>query len=90
MVEPITDEEIALLQHLIGEMEKGISLEVSKPDIFKGLLARLAGAESDAARYRWIVDGNGYFLEERGLCHVSNEKDEADRAIDEEIGKVKP
>lgn len=36
----------------------------------------------DAARYRWLCDGNGYFMEEAGLCHINNEKPEADAAID--------
>lgn len=37
---------------------------------------------ADAARYRWLCDGNGYFMEEAGLCHINNEKPEADAAID--------
>ena len=36
----------------------------------------------DAERYRWLCDGNGYFMEEAGLCHINNEKPEADAAID--------
>lgn len=40
----------------------------------------------DAARYRWICDGNGYFMEENMLCGHSNEKQKADEAIDAEMG----
>lgn len=36
----------------------------------------------DAERYRFIVDGHGYFLEEQGICGHSNEKAAADAAID--------
>lgn len=36
----------------------------------------------DAERYRWLCDGNGYFLEEIGLCGHGNEKSEADKEID--------
>ena len=36
----------------------------------------------DAERYRWLCDGNGYFMEERGLCGHWNEKEEADKEID--------
>ena len=41
----------------------------------------------DAARFRWLLDGNGYFLEEAGLCgHAPcspQEQSDARRAIDE-------
>ena len=36
----------------------------------------------DAERYRWLCDGNGYFLEHKTLCGHSNEKILADAAID--------
>ncbi|CPF47814.1 hypothetical protein [Burkholderia pseudomallei] len=36
----------------------------------------------DAERYRWLCDGNGYFLEEQALCGHWNQKEEADAAID--------
>lgn len=36
----------------------------------------------DAERYRWLCDGNGYFMEEESLCGHCNEKEEADKAID--------
>ena len=38
----------------------------------------------DAERYRWLCDGNGYFLEEEWLCGQANEKPAADEAIDAE------
>jgi hypothetical protein len=39
---------------------------------------------ADAARLRWMLSGNGYFLEEEGLCgHSSDEEtDRGRRAID--------
>lgn len=44
---------------------------------------------ADARRFRWLLAGNGYFMEERMLCgHAPcspSEQDEARRAIDEEI-----
>jgi len=49
--------------------------------------------EADAKRFRWLLDGNGYFMEEAGFCgHEScddKEKDEARIAIDEMMGKKK-
>lgn len=39
-------------------------------------------AQKDADRYQWLCDGNGYFMEEQGICGHSNEKAEADRQID--------
>lgn len=36
----------------------------------------------DAARYRWLCNGNGYFLEERGIAGHGEEKKAADEAID--------
>lgn len=36
----------------------------------------------DADRYRWLCNGNGYFMEEEGLCGFDNQKEKADAAID--------
>jgi len=48
--------------------------------------------EADAKRFRWLLDGNGYFMEEGGFCgHEScddKEKDEARIAIDEMMEKT--
>ena len=38
--------------------------------------------QKDAARYRWLCDGNGYFMEEEMLCGHGNDKPMADVAID--------
>lgn len=46
------------------------------------LIEQLQRMAQDAARYRWLCDGNGYFMEEEGLCGHDNEKSEADRQID--------
>lgn len=44
---------------------------------------------ADARRLRWLLEGNGYFMEEEGLCgHTpcdEEEKDAARAKIDEEI-----
>ena len=50
----------------------------------RGLKDRLALSEPDAERYRWLCDGNGYFMEENGLCGHGPEKEKADAAIDAE------
>lgn len=42
----------------------------------------LAESQKDAERYRWLCDGNGYFMEEEGLCGYGNDKADADAAID--------
>lgn len=45
---------------------------------------------ADARRMRWMLAGNGYFLEEEGLCGHSpcreDEQNEARRIIDEAMG----
>lgn len=53
------------------------------------LEANVAATEKDAERYRWLCDGNGYFLEEQMLCGHSNEKESADAAIDAAIAASK-
>jgi hypothetical protein len=41
---------------------------------------------ADAARLRWMLNGNGYFLEEAGLCgHCGTEADRARREIDKQM-----
>ena len=42
---------------------------------------------ADAARYRWLCDGHGYFMEESGLCGSWDEKEIADPIIDEAMEK---
>ena len=43
--------------------------------------------EEDAKRFRWLLAGNGYFMEEEGLCGHgpcnSEEQDEARYQIDQ-------
>jgi hypothetical protein len=51
-------------------------------EFFGTMLGRCNAAEDDAERYRWLCDGNGYFLEEEQLCGYTNEKADADAAID--------
>lgn len=47
---------------------------------------------ADAARLRWMLNGNGYFLEENSLCGqgprgvAAEEMDEARRMIDDAMG----
>jgi hypothetical protein len=45
--------------------------------------------EADAARMRWLLSGNGYFMEEEMLCGHGpcdpTEQDEARRRIDEQM-----
>lgn len=43
---------------------------------------------ADAARFRWMLDGHGYFLEEEGLCNMEadqEEQDDARRRIDQRM-----
>ncbi len=46
---------------------------------------------ADAARMRWILQGNGYFMEERGLCGhgtcSKNEMNSARKEIDEQMAE---
>lgn len=43
---------------------------------------------ADAARFRWLLEGNGYYMEEEFLCgHMPTDEAERDRArqrIDDE------
>lgn len=49
-------------------------------------LARAIQSIADAERMRWLLDGNGYFMEEEGLCGVhpcsENEMNKARETID--------
>ena len=55
-------------------------LKMDKPPVDKSI-------EADAKRLRWMLSGNGYFLEEQGLCGhdpcSESEQDNARREIDE-------
>lgn len=53
------------------------------------LLGMLEAAEKDSARYRWLCDGNGYFMEERMLCGYETDKDRADSVIDAAMAATK-
>lgn len=44
--------------------------------------AEAEALRADAERYRWLCDGNGYFMEECYVCGHENEKARADAAID--------
>lgn len=46
------------------------------------LKAEVEALRKDAIRYQWLCNGNGYFMEEQGICGHSEEKTEADAAID--------
>lgn len=81
----ITDEQIAEIEEAAAsKMSEGFLLvhNLSCYDIL-ALISRLRAAERDAGRYRWLCDGNGYFMEEAGLCGATNDKGEADRQIDD-------
>lgn len=44
--------------------------------------------EADAKRFRWLLDGNGYFMEENFLCSTQYTKEDQNKArvlIDKEI-----
>lgn len=51
------------------------------------LQAEVEALRTDAERYRWLCDGNGYFMEEEMLCGHSNDKAEADKRIDRAMSK---
>jgi len=95
-VASITDEQLAEIEALSLEAEAfdwapDIGMSHSEtvyachvgPSVIRALIARLRAAEKDAARYRWLCDGNGYFMEQQFLCGHSNDKLAADLAIDE-------
>lgn len=58
------------------------------PDLVLSEAARrLKELEADAARFRWLLNGNGYFMEEEGICghgpYDEQEQNEARAKIDE-------
>jgi hypothetical protein len=52
------------------------------PESILALIAEVRALREDAERYRWLCNGNGYFLEEEQLYGHVNQKSEADEAID--------
>lgn len=79
-----------------GHVGERAAWHISHPSIYvcktcKDLATAPTMSEADAkdaARYRWLCDGNGYFLEEQTLCGHWNEKARADAAIDAEIDRA--
>lgn len=71
------------------EKDDAAYVEKASPWLIRALLAERAELLRDAGRYRWICNGNGYFMEENMLCHVSNDKAEADAAIDAAIATAR-
>lgn len=59
-------------------------------EAYEALQAECEKLRKDAERYRWMCDGNGYFLEHEMLCGFENEKAQADAAIDAAMQEVKP
>ena len=58
-------------------------MDTSTEGIFnmQQLLERAAKADKDAIRFRWLLDGHGYFMEEEMLCgHAPVGEKEKDRA----------
>jgi hypothetical protein len=57
-------------------------------DEFFGFMTPLdTSNNADAARLRWMLNGNGYFLEEAGLCGrgFGTDADQARREIDKQM-----
>jgi hypothetical protein len=50
--------------------------------------AWLVDALADARRFRWLCDGNGYFLEEQAIAGSLNELERARAAIDAEMTNI--
>jgi hypothetical protein len=74
-------------------------IQQGQPPLTKSQLDLIKGSEmkpdvdtsdaADAARFRWILEGNGYYMEETGLCGIGpcseEEKDLARLEIDKEM-----
>jgi hypothetical protein len=74
-------------------------IQQGKPPLTKSQLDLIKGSGmtpyvdtsdvADAARFRWILEGNGYYMEETGLCGISpcseEEKNLARLKIDKEM-----
>lgn len=74
-----------LLYRICNAGEAGLSMAAEVAEL-RALLAQPASVPDevrrDAERYRWLCGGNGYFLEQLSLCGHSDQKAEADAAID--------
>ncbi|MGY6240585.1 hypothetical protein ACW910_24385 (plasmid) [Burkholderia ambifaria] len=76
--------------HLGGAVGDPIEVPLFVKDIVARMRAELEAREADrldAERYRWLCDGNGYFLEEQAICGYVNDKAEADAAIDASLAQ---
>ena len=67
--------------------EESVAMRVGAQALARGHEA----AYADASRMRWLLAGNGYFMEENMLCGHGpcdkEEQDEARRKIDEEMAE---
>ena len=45
--------------------------------------------KSDARRFRWLLGGNGYFMEEEMLCGYNPDEEEKDRTRDRIDAKIR-
>lgn len=69
------------------EYERQLAAQAKENEVLRARVAELEELRKDAERYRWLCDGNGYFMEENSLCGHDNDKEEADAEIDAAMAK---
>lgn len=70
------------LAEMLRTLASGYSTESGRDALLAAARIVESDDTKDAARYRWLCDGHGYFMEEEMLCGHGNDKAAADAAID--------
>lgn len=88
------DQQLAELKEAFEESQeelvsrgKQLAAQAKENEALRARVAELEELRKDAERYRWLCDGNGYFMEENSLCGHDNDKEEADAEIDAAMAK---
>lgn len=88
------DQQLAELKQAFMESQeevvsrgKQLAAQAKENEALRARVAELEELRKDAERYRWLCDGNGYFMEENSLCGHDNDKEEADAEIDAAMAK---
>lgn len=84
----------AAVLELIAELQgyqQGADVEAQAADEARAEVRKLKAENEalrkDAGRYHWLCNGNGYFMEENGLCGHTPDKAKADAEIDEAMAQ---
>ncbi len=75
------------IREALQDMRRRLEVLERQDQALRAMIQSPTQVAADALRFRWLLAGNGYFLEEGNLCGTSptsqEEQDEARAAIDE-------